>query len=233
MLLPFVPIPFLLIFVILLLWAELQEPRNKKQIKIWKPLSTVMCIAVAALSFTQAGAVPVYSILIIIGLLFSLAGDWLLINGDEKPRNFAMGLGAFLITHLIYIGAFTVAQVLRGVPIDLNREVIIGAILIILGMVVYFYMRPSLGSMAQPVLIYITVISLMVHRAVAGVVVGAGLLSQGTLAAGGALLFYVSDFMLAINRFVFDGEGKSNSVWVLSTYYCAQLFIALSASFVR
>lgn len=233
MLLPFVPIPFLLIFVILLLWAELQEPRNKKQIKIWKPLSTVMCIAVAALSFTQAGAVPVYSILIIIGLLFSLAGDWLLINGDEKPRNFAMGLGAFLITHLIYIGAFTVAQVLRGVPIDLNREVIIGAVLIILGMVVYFYMRPSLGSMAQPVLIYITVISLMVHRAVAGVVVGAGLLSQGTLAAGGALLFYVSDFMLAINRFVFDGEGKSNSVWVLSTYYCAQLFIALSASFVR
>lgn len=233
MLLPFVPVPFLLIFLILLLRAELQEPRNKKQIKIWKPLSTIACIAVAALSFTQAGVLPLYSIIIIAGLVLSLAGDWFLIDSDERPRNFALGLGAFLIAHVIYIAAFTVAQVQRGVPIDINREAGIAALLIILGMVVYFYMRPSLGSMAQPVLLYITVISLMVHRAVAGVSIGAGMLSQGTLAAGGALLFYISDFMLAINRFVFDGEGRANSVWVLSTYYCAQLFIALSASFVR
>jgi uncharacterized membrane protein YhhN len=232
MLLPFVPVPFLILFVILLLRAETQELRNKKQIKIWKPLATLMCIAVAVLSFAQAGAVPVYSILIIAGLVLSLAGDWLLIDSDDKPRNFVLGLGAFLMAHVIYIAAFTVAQVLRGVPIDLNREVGIAALLIILGMVVYFYMRPSLGSMAQPVLLYITVISLMVHRAVTGVSIGAGMLSQATLAAGGALLFYISDFMLAINRFVFDGEGRANSVWVLSTYYCAQLFIALSAAFV-
>jgi uncharacterized membrane protein YhhN len=232
MLLPFVPVPFLLVFVVLLLRAEVQEPRNKRQIKVWKPLSTVMCIAVAALSFTQAGVAPAYTVLILAGLVLSLAGDWFLIDSDEKPRNFMLGLGSFLVAHLLYIAAFTVAQVLRGVPIDMNREVGIAALLIILGMVVYFYMRPSLGNMAQPVLLYITVISLMVHRAVAGVVIGAGLLSQGTLAAGGALLFYISDFMLAINRFVFDGEGRANSVWVLSTYYCAQLFIALSASFV-
>jgi alkenylglycerophosphocholine/alkenylglycerophosphoethanolamine hydrolase len=233
MLLPFVPVPFLLIFVILLLRAEFQEPRNKKQIRIWKPLATVMCIAVAGLSFTQAGVAPLYSLLILAGLVLSLAGDWFLIDSDVQPRNFALGLGAFLVAHIFYIAAFTVAQVLRGVPIDFNREAGIAALLIIIGMVAYVYMRPSLGSMAQPVLLYITVISLMVHRAVAGVSVGAGLLSQGTLAAGGALLFYVSDFMLAINHFVFDGEGRANSVWVLSTYYCAQLFIALSASFVQ
>ena len=233
MLLPFVPVPFLLIFVILLLRAEFQEPRNKKQIRVWKPLATVMCIAVAVLSFTQAGVAPLYSLLIIAGLVLSLAGDWFLIDSDDKTRNFALGLGAFLVAHIFYIAAFTVAQVLRGVPIDFNREAGIAALLIIIGMVVYVYMRPSLGSMAQPVLLYITVISLMVHRAVAGVSIGAGLLSQGTLAAGGALLFYVSDFMLAINHFVFDGEGRANSVWVLSTYYCAQLFIALSASFVQ
>ena len=231
--LPFIPVPFLLVSVILLLRAEMQEPRDKRQIKLWKPLATVLCIAVGALSFTQAGVAPLYSMLIIAGLVLSLAGDWFLIDSDEKPRNFALGLGAFLVAHLFYIAAFTVAQVLRGVPIDLNREVGIATLLIILGMVTYFFMRPSLGGMAQPVLLYITVISLMAHRAIAGVSIGAGLLSQGTLAAGGALLFYISDFMLAINHFVFDGEGRANSVWVLSTYYCAQLFIALSASFVQ
>lgn len=228
----FIPVPFLLVSLVLLLRAELQEPRDKRQIRLWKPLSTVLCIAIAALSFAQANVASLYSLLVIGGLVFSLAGDWLLIDSDEKPRNFALGLGAFFIAHLIYIAAFTVAQILRGVPLDMNREVGVASLLIILGMVTYFYMRPSLGNMAQPVLLYITVISLMVHRAVAGVTIGGGLLTQGTLAAGGALLFYISDFMLAINRFVFDGEGKANSVWVLSTYFCAQLFIALSASFV-
>ncbi len=230
--LPFAPVPFLLISLVLLLRAELKEPRDKRQIKVWKPLATVLCIAIAALSFTQTGVAPLYSLLVIAGLVFSLAGDWFLIDSDVRPRNFALGLGAFLVGHLFYIAAFTAAQVLRGVQLDLNREVGIASLLIILAMVTYLYMRPSLGGMAQPVLLYITVISLMAHRAIAGVSIGAGLLSQGTLAAGGALLFYISDFMLAINRFVFDGEGKANSVWVLSTYYCAQLFIALSASFV-
>jgi len=107
------------------------------------------------------------------------------------------------------------------------------AVLAILGGVVYFYLRPSLGNLQQPVLLYMTVISLMVHQALSGVQIGGGLLAQPALAMGGALLFYISDFILAINRFVFGGEGENNSIWVLSTYYCAQLFIALSASFVR
>lgn len=210
----------------------MQKPRNKAQVKLWKPLATVICIGIAALSYTQPNHLPVYSGLIVIGLVFSLAGDWLLIEQNERPRQFVMGLIGFLIAHVFYIAAFAYARSVLGVPFNPGRDLAIGAVLFLLGAVVYYYMQPSLGAMRQPVLVYMTVISLMVHQAVSGVELGRGVLTQGALAAGGALLFYISDFMLAINKFVFDGEGEANSVWVLSTYYCAQLFIALSASFV-
>lgn len=220
----------LFIVVVLLLRAEVQVPRNKPQIKLWKPLATLITIGIAALSFTQPTSHPIYSVLILAGLAFSLAGDWLLIDSDDQPRNFALGLIAFLIAHLCYIAAFAFARSVLGVPGNPGRDVAIAAVLLLLGAVVYFYMRPSLGNMSQPVLLYITVISLMVHQATVGVELGRGVMTQGALAAGGALLFYISDFMLAINKFVFDGEGQNNSVWVLSTYYGAQLLIALSAS---
>ncbi len=222
----------LLIVVVLLLRAEMQTPRNKVQVKLWKPLSTLITIVIAALSFTQPNSHPVYSALIVAGLVFSLAGDWLLIDQDDKLRQFVFGLAAFLVAHLLYIAAFAFVRNLMGVPFNPGRDLTVGALLFLLGAVVYVYMQPSLGRLGQPVLLYMTVISLMVHQAISGVELGRGVLTQGALAAGGALLFYISDFMLAINKFVFDGEGQANSVWVLSTYYCSQLFIALSASFV-
>lgn len=233
MIAPLLPVPLLIVAVFLLLRAETQKPRNRRQIKLWKPLATALVIFIAALSFTQPMHVPLYSVLILTGLVLSLAGDWLLIDSDERPGLFVSGLAAFLFAHVAYILAFAYAQIVRGTPFDLNRAALAAAVLAIIGMVVYFYLRSSLGNLRQPVLLYMTVISLTVHQAFSGVQVGGGLLAQPALAMGGALLFYMSDFMLAINKFVFDGEGENNSIWVLSTYYCAQLFIALSASFVR
>jgi uncharacterized membrane protein YhhN len=223
----------LIVSLILLLRAETRDVRDKRQIKVWKPLSTTLCIVVAALAFTQPGNVPPYTALILTGLTLSLLGDWLLIDSDEQPRLFVGGLIAFMLGHIAYIIGFAYARFVHGGPYDLGREVLAAALLILLGVVVYYYLRPSLGALRQPVLLYMTVISLMVHQAISGLQPGAGVLSQSALAVGGALLFYISDLMLAINRFVFQDEGRYNSVWVLSTYYTAQLLIALSASFVR
>lgn len=233
MILPLLLVPLPIVTVFLLLRAETQTPRNKRQVRLWKPLSTALVILIAALSFTQPMHAPLYSALILVGLALSLAGDWLLIDADERPGLFVSGLAAFLFAHIAYIAAFAYAQLARSTPFDFNRAALAAAVLALIGMVLYFYLRPSLGNLRQPVLLYMTVISLMVHQAFSGVQIGGGLLAQPSLAMGGALLFYMSDFMLAINKFVFDGEGERNSIWVLSTYYCAQLFIALSASFVR
>lgn len=229
----FVPVPLLVIAVILLLRAELSTPRDKAQIKIWKPLATLLCVTIALLSVGAPRYNAVYSLLIVIGLLLSLLGDWLLIDADEQPQLFGRGLVAFLIAHIVYIIAFAYARNAQGIPFDLARSAILAVLLLVMGGVAYFYLRPSLGSLRQPVLLYMTVISLMVHQAVSGVQLTSGILAQASLAAGGALFFYMSDLMLAIGKFVFPDDGRNNSVWVLSTYYIAQMLIALSASFIR
>ncbi len=233
MLLPLLPIPLLIVVIVLLIRAETRLPRNKQQAKVWRPLATALVGLVAALSLTQPTHLALYSALILAGLLLSLLGDWWFIEADDQPKRFLLSLYAFLFVHLVYILAFAYAQIVRSTPFDFNRAGAAAGILLLLGSVVYYYLRPSLGELRQPMLLYMTVISLTVHQAVSGVQLGGNPLSQPALAVGGALLLYVSALFLAINRFVFDGEGESNSVWAISAYYGAQLLIALSASFVR
>ena len=223
----------LIIVVTLLLRAETRTPRARAAVKLWKPLATLITIAIASLSFTQAHSHPVYGALILAGLLCSLLGDWLLIDQDKKPKLFVYGLVAFLGAHLFYIAAFAFARRLLVVPSNPTRDVVVAVALLVLGGAVFFYLRPSLGKLSQPVLLYMTVISLMLHQATIGVELGRGIDTQGALAVGGALFFYASDFMLAMNKFVLTSDESTNSVWVLSAYYGAQFLIALSASFIH
>jgi uncharacterized membrane protein YhhN len=233
MFLPLLPLPLLIAAIVLLIRAETRLPRDRQKVKLWKSLASAAVGLVALISFTQPTHLPLYSALVLAGLLLSLLGDWWLSEADEQPRRFLSALFAFLFAHLAYILAFGYAQFARSAPFDLNRAALAAGILLLLGSVIYYYARPSLGELRQPALLYITVISLTVHQAVSGVQISGSLLAQPALAVGSALLFYVSAFFLIINRFVFDNEGEGNSVWALSTHYGAQLLVALSASFVR
>ncbi|MDW8394757.1 MAG: lysoplasmalogenase [Anaerolineae bacterium] len=224
------PIPLLVLVLLLLLREETRPVRNLSRVRVWKPLATALVALIAALSLLQPIYLLPYTLLVLAALLASLVGDWLQIEGEPGTRRFVGGMAAFAAAHLLYIVAFTYAQTVRGDALNLPREVALAAVIGLLALVVYVYLRPSLGGLARPVLVYITMLCLMVHRAIAGVEVGAGLLSQSVLVGAGAVLFYISDLMLAINTFAFGGEGRANSAWVLSTYYCAQLFFALSAS---
>ena len=50
------------------------------------------------------------------------------------------------------------------------------------------------------------------------------------LIVAGALLFYLSDAILAIDRFRLDGQMPHGHVWNLSSYYAGQLLLALSVA---
>src|SRR3972149_11827785 len=106
------PIPLLLVTVTALIMLEERTmpgaPRNVRWVLLWKSLSTLLIILIAALSFLQPNHDTGYSILILIGLLLSLAGDVLL--SFPSPRTFLVGLVAFLFAHLAYIAAFIYAQ---------------------------------------------------------------------------------------------------------------------------
>ena len=154
---------------------------------------------------------PFYKYMILIGLLFSLAGDVLLMLPSDR---FVAGLVAFLIAHLSYIAAF-VSEISLLIWWPLIPFVIYG-------IVIYIILAPSLGKLKLPVLIYVLVILMMTWLAwerwsQTGQ-------SGALLASIGAVLFVISDTILAIDRF--RGTFKLSRALNLTTYFAAQLLIA-------
>jgi uncharacterized membrane protein YhhN len=160
---------------------------------------------------------PRYRGLIAAGLLCSLAGDVLLmVPGDF----FLAGLLAFLGAHVCYLTAFRTHGVGRG-PLALAvPPLVVGAAVLTL-------LWPKLGMMRVPVLLYVAVILAMCWSAAERWWTTRA--PGSALALVGAVLFLVSDALLAINRFHTPLPAAS---WlVLGTYYPAQLFIAGSVGF--
>ncbi|MBN1993535.1 MAG: lysoplasmalogenase [Anaerolineae bacterium] len=196
-----------IIFAAILIRAEYRGP--VRHIHLFKPL-TMACIVLIAMQ--GQATPPVYKYLVLAGLIFSMAGDALLMPPWDR---FAAGLGAFLVAHLCYIAAFiSDLDTLAWWPLIL---------LVIYGVVVYMMVSPGLGKLKLPVIIYIAVILVMAWLAWARWLVQ---LSRAValLAFVGAVLFVVSDSILALNRF--RGPHKFARALSLSTYFAAQWLIA-------
>lgn len=148
-----------------------------------------------------------------LGLALSTAGDVLL---DLNPRFFVFGLGAFLLAHLSYIVLFVRnrASKTRLGPARLAAVLIIVAYSATLSA----WIVPSVGELALPVVIYIAAITTMVCTAILA-------RFRKPWVAAGAILFLVSDSLLAIHKFKTPVPLRDQLVWI--TYYLGQCGIAL------
>ncbi len=142
--------------------------------------------------------------LVLAALLLSLLGDALLLSA-ARPM-FLAGLAAFLLAHVAYAVAFLGAGAIPPWPLPL--------LALAVGLVLR-WLWPHLGSMKGPVVAYCVVIAVMVAAAmgVASVAVRAG-----------ALLFFLSDLLVARDRFV--APGFANRAVGLPLYYAAQVLLA-------
>lgn len=192
------------------IWTDYWGPRWLAYVA--KPATTTLILLMALLAPTPVSSV--YQWLIVVGLLFSLAGDIFLMLPTDR---FLAGLVSFLLAHLCYIGAF--ASALDGW--SLSRW---GLTVVLLAAGVYFVLRPYLGTLQWPVLLYMATISLMAWLAITLFVQRGEGWTQA--AAVGAILFVVSDAALALNHF--RQRFGSAQLIVLGTYYLAQWLIALS-----
>ncbi len=168
--------------------------------------------ALAALALESRGARRDAGVLAL-GLALSTAGDILL---DLDPRLFAYGLGAFLLAHLTYICLFTrnrTAQI-RLDPPRLAACVVILAYSAILAA----WIVPSAGALAVPVVLYVCAITAMVLTAILA-------RFRNPWVAVGAILFLVSDSLLAVHKFKTPVPLHDYFVW--STYYLGQCGIGL------
>jgi len=202
----------LLLLVILSASIHIQaEYRGSRYfVYIFKPLTMVFILLIAILG---QGASPFYKSMVIIGLLFSLAGDIFLMLPRDR---FIAGLIAFLFAHLFYIAAFasetSAPRWWLLIPF------------IVFGVIVYTILAPFLGRMRLPVIVYMAVILIMAWFAWERW--GQSSQSRAILAAIGAALFVISDTVLAINRFRY--RFSLARLLNLTTYFAAQVLIASS-----
>ncbi len=191
----------------------LGRTRNRKTcVYIFKPLTTLLVLAFCLTAgFFQFNA---YTLMIASGLGFSLLGDIFLMLPRDR---FVPGLASFLIAHLFYAGAFLACGTDGFFYWPL-------APLLFYGSWIFKSLCHFLGKYKTPVLIYMLVIIAMAWQAwEAALRVRTG---SAWCACLGALLFLLSDSILAWNRF--RRPFKSAETVKLGLYYTAQWLIAFS-----
>ena len=147
-------------------------------------------------------------------LALSTLGDVLL---DLDPvRLFVFGLGSFLVAHLVYISVF-IRNRRRTVPFGAPRLLLAGLVLLY-SIAVSVWLLPSLGGLIVPVTIYMCTITAMVISAILA-------RFENPWVAVGAILFLISDSLLAVNKFKTPVPYRDFLVW--STYYAGQYGIAV------
>ena len=148
-------------------------------------------------------------------LVLSLFGDILLMFVNQSAHFFTAGLASFLLAHILYTLVFLKAKNPTKKPWFFT------GILLVYGVGLFWLLIDNLGEMLLPVFFYMLVILTMATAAI---------LREGRVSKIsynfvllGAVLFLISDSLLAINKF-YTPLAYSN-ISIMFTYAFAQLFI--------
>lgn len=161
---------------------------------------------------TTSQTYPAWRHLVTMALVFSWAGDVFLMSGDW----FVAGLASFLVAHVLYIAAYQNTGAASGGlhPLAVSAFALFGVCLLC-------FVYPGLHELKLPVFLYALVLL--------GMGVWAFKRKDGTnvasfrLVATGAVLFVLSDSLIAVNRFVFAIPAER--ILVMSVYMTAQYLI--------
>jgi uncharacterized membrane protein YhhN len=171
-----------------------------------------LMITLALYFLSASKRYPVWRMYVVIALIFSWAGDILLIKSDL----FIFALLSFLLAHIFYIIAYHNTGAAQGKikALDIIKFVLFGSVLI---WVIY----PGLGDMLIPVLVYALVLlgmGIWAHKRRS-----ATNDTSFLLVAAGASLFVIADGLIAVNRFAF--EIPAERLVVMTLYITAQYLI--------
>ena len=153
---------------------------------------------------------------ILAGIACSLLGDVLLMLPQDL---FVPGLVAFLCGHLCFLAAFLGDSRFGVRPGWLLASLAYGAVNL------YLLWDSIAAALRAPVIVYVVVLASMGGQAL-GRARTFSRDGSARRAAVGAMLFMLSDTLLAWNRF--HAAIQLSSLWVLSTYYLALWWIARS-----
>ncbi|KAI8899765.1 YhhN-like protein [Globomyces pollinis-pini] len=153
------------------------------------------------------------------GLTLSAIGDAFLANEENHPSFFIGGLASFLVAHLYYVAGLNHSSTKKSKSSWSDWFTPIATYCGVYSAISYFILPSTPSELKIPVFLYGTAIASMIWKAI-----------DGSLATGhiegvlGALVFGVSDFILAYSKFV--GPIKHGHMMVMVTYYLAQTLIS-------
>jgi uncharacterized membrane protein YhhN len=150
---------------------------------------------------------------LLVGMLAAMMGDFFLIFSGANEM-FITGMIAFLIAQICYINIFT-----RTIEKPNGWKWVVIAFLVALSGGFLFTSYSTLGSFAIPVTVYALALSCMAITAT----LRAQTKSIQTPLLIGAILFVISDLLIAIHKFVF--EIPLSNVLIMLTYALAQYLI--------
>jgi uncharacterized membrane protein YhhN len=155
------------------------------------------------------------------GLLFSLLGDIFLLLPND--RMFIPGLVAFLITHICYLLGFQ-DQLLHpsGWSFLLLFFILLNGIRLLRRIARAMRARGE-DRLVYPVILYGLVISLMLFAAMSTIFDPAWTTGAAFFVSVGAFLFWISDLMLAWNKFV--SPATNRRVPGMVTYQLGQILL--------
>ena len=153
------------------------------------------------------------------GILFSLAGDVLLMNSLDGM--FLYGLMAFLFAHIFYIVGFREELVRISVGSLALIVFIVISITRIIRRIVDAMRAKEENRLINPVIVYTVVISVMLYSALSTLYDPTWKMNAALLVGTGAFLFCTSDVILAWNKFV--SPIKNGRVWNIAIYHLGQI----------
>lgn len=199
-------------------WIAAGKQWNRIRV-VTKPLSLILLI----IWFSTTGGWVLTGIWFGAGLIFSLIGDLFLLL---RPRFFLFGLTAFLTAHLCYITGF-----LQGKLIFSYLMILPIIVIVVLGVLVYPKIIRSVRRKLEnrrltiPVTIYMFTITSMLFLALMTWFKPAWGFWGSIGASIGALLFTISDSVLALGKF--SRPIQYSNFLIMFTYHLGQLGITI------
>lgn len=147
------------------------------------------------------------------GLVLSVCGDLFLIG--QEQRAFLLGLVSFLLAHIAYTTAF--------ISYGQGRRWVLAAAVpaVVIAVLVLRWLTPAVApELITPVRVYTAAITVMLVTAFGARGAGASM-----LLVAGALMFFVSDLSVAMQRLL--NTEFPTIVWGLPLYYAGQTCLAL------
>jgi alkenylglycerophosphocholine/alkenylglycerophosphoethanolamine hydrolase len=154
-----------------------------------------------------------------LGILFSLAGDVLLMVSLE--RMFLFGLVAFLLAHLSYILGFREELTNPTAWSLILMIIILVNSLRLIRRIVGAMRAKRQNALVRPIIVYGLAISLMLYTAMSTIYDPAWKTNAALFVSLGAFSFYISDLILAWNKFV--SPNKNARIFNIVTYHLGQI----------